>query len=218
MKELSTRNDNRRYRYENAGFKIRPEYAVIADWILPESRVIDLASGNGSLMQYLSERKRVKIEGIERAPSGVEHCLHSGLRARCGEIDNSETYSGYAAHEFDFAVCNVALHMVMYPEVLVEEMTRIARQLIISFPNFGHLFNRLDLLITGRMPRPQLFGYHWFDTGQIHQLGLTDFVEFCRSRSLQIIQQKHMGWPSPLARFLPSLFSRNSIYLCVKKS
>ena len=218
MKELSTRNDNRRYRYENAGFTIRPEYAVIADWILPESRVIDLGCGNGSLMQYLHERKRVEIQGIERAPSGVEHCLHNGLRARCAEIDNHATYSDYAAHDFDFAVCNVTLHMVMYPEVLVEEMMRIARQLIISFPNFGHLFNRLDLLITGRMPRPQLFGYRWFDTGQIHQLGLGDFVEFCRARSLQIIQQKHMGWPSPLAQLLPPLFSRNSIYLCVKNS
>jgi methionine biosynthesis protein MetW len=89
---------------------------------------------------------------------------------------------------------------------------------VVSFPNFGHLFNRLDLLLSGRMPRPQLFGYDWFDTGQIHQLGVRDFLDFCRRRSLQILRQQHMGRPVLLAHLLPPLFSRNSIYLCVKKS
>lgn len=212
------RNDNRQYRYEKAGFTIRPEYAVIADWIPEHSHVIDLGCGNGSLMQYLLERKNLVIEGIERAPSGVEHCLHNGLSARCAEIDVRETYSNYAAGAFDFAISNVTLHMVMYPEVLIEEMTRMARHIVVSFPNFGHLFNRLDLLLSGRMPRPQLFGYHWFDTGQIHQLGVIDFLDLCRGRSLQILRQQHMGRPVSLANLLPSLFSRNSIYLCVKKS
>jgi len=217
MKQPAMRNDNRQYRYEKAGFTVRPEYAVIADWIPEHSRAIDLGCGNGSLMHYLLERRKLVIEGIERAPSGVEHCLQNGLSARCAEIDVRETYSDYDAGAFDFAICNVTLHMVMYPEVLIEEMTRMARHIVVSFPNFGHLFNRLDLLLSGRMPRPQLFGYHWFDTGQIHQLGVCDFLDLCRGRSLQILRQQHIGRPVLLANLLPPLFSRNSIYLCVKK-
>ena len=218
MKEPATRNDNRRYRYEKAGFTIRPEYPTIADWIPEDSRVIDLGCGNGSLMHYLLERKKLAIEGIESAPSGVEHCLQNGLSVRCAEIDVCETYAAYPAGAFAFAICNVTLHMVMYPEVLIDEMTRIARHIVVSFPNFGHLFNRLDLLVSGRMPRPQLFGYHWFDTGQIHQLGVRDFLDFCRHRSLQVLRQQHMGRPVLLANLLPPLFSRHSIYLCVKRS
>lgn len=218
MTTPAMRNDNRQYRYEKAGFIIRPEYAVIAEWIPENSRVIDLGCGNGSLMHYLGQHRELAIEGIERVPSGVEHCRQNGLKARCAEIDVPGTYSDYATGLFDFAICNVTLHMVMYPEVLIEEMARIARYTVVSFPNFGHLFNRIDLLLSGRMPRPQLFGYHWFDTGQIHQLGVCDFLDFCRQHSLQILRQQHMGWPVPLARLLPPVFSRTAIYLCAKKA
>src|SRR4051794_26001194 len=145
MKATATRNDNRRYRYEAAGFTIRAEYPLIASWIAADSRVIDLGCGNGSFMYYLTSRKRVIVEGIERAFSGVEHCVQNGLRARCAEIDVRETYADVADNMFDYAICNVTLHMVMYPEILVEEMARIARNVVLSFPNFGHVLNRLDL-------------------------------------------------------------------------
>jgi methionine biosynthesis protein MetW len=217
VRRPAARNDNRRYRYDVPGFTVRPEYSIIADWIPEGSRVVDLGCGNGSLMHYLVERRKLQIEGIERTLSGVEHCQQNGLVARCGEIDVRETYSEYSNRLFDYAICNVTLQMVMYPEVLIAEMSRIAQYLVISFPNFGHLLNRIDLLLTGRMPRPQLFGYCWFDTGQIHQLGLHDFRDFCRSNSLEILRHQDMGRPAPLANFLPSLFSRTSIYLCREK-
>lgn len=212
------RNDNREYDYTQAGFSSRPEYEVIAEWITPGARVIDLACGNGSLMRHLTERKQVTIEGIERSPGGVAHGRQNGLVIREGEIDRHETYANYTDDAFDFAICNVTLHMVMYPEVLLREMTRIARHVVVSFPNFGHLFNRIDLLVTGRMPRPQLFGYAWFDTGQIHQLGLRDFRQFCGRFSLRIQRERHLGRPTLAATLLPSLFARTSIYLCAKQS
>ncbi|MEP6937659.1 MAG: methionine biosynthesis protein MetW [Chthoniobacterales bacterium] len=217
MMESRARNDNRQYSYGTASFSPRPEYGVIAGWIPNGSKVIDLGCGNGSFMHHLLEEKKASVEGIERAPLGVEHCLAHGLSARVGEIDRHETYADYAAESFDFAVCNVTLHMVMYPEVLLGEMARIARNLVFSFPNFGHIFNRLDLFFTGRMPRPQLFGYEWFDTGQIHQLGLGDFLKFCRRHSLRVARQRHIGHPALLANLVPSLFSRTAIYLCVKE-
>jgi methionine biosynthesis protein MetW len=218
MKSLSTSKDNRQYRYEATGFYIRPEYSVIERWIPEGSRIIDLGCGNGSLMQYLITRKMVVAEGIERAASGVAFCGQNGLKARRADIDVHETYANYARDVFDFAICNVTLHMVMYPEILIEQMARIARYLVLSFPNFGHVLNRFEMLVTGRMPRPQLFGYHWFNTGQIHQLGLRDFADFCHRCSLEIVHQQHMGRPQPLARLAPSLFSRTSIYLCRKRS
>ena len=208
------RNDNRAYNFTGVPFSVRPEYATIAAWIAEGSRVIDLGSGNGALMHYLIEKKKVRIEGVERAPSGVQQSQERGLQVRIAEIDLRETYAQYQDRAFDYAVCNVTLQMVLYPEVLLAEMARVASRVIVSFPNFAHLFNRLDLLISGRMPRPQLFGYRWFDTGHIHQLGVRDFLLFCRARSWRVIREKHMGRPVALANLWPSLFSRTSIYLC----
>jgi hypothetical protein len=71
----------------------------------------------------------------------------------------------------------------------------------------------LDLLLTGRMPRPQLFGYQWYNTGQIHQLGLSDFHDFCRRYRLEVEREYHGGRPRVLAQFWPGLFSRTAIYL-----
>ncbi|MGH8100424.1 MAG: methionine biosynthesis protein MetW [Chthoniobacterales bacterium] len=218
MKSPSTCQDNRQYRYEATSFYTRPEYSVIERWIPEHSRIIDLGCGNGSLIQYLITRKNVVAEGIERAASGVDFCMQNGLKARRAEIDVRETYANYGRDVFDFAICNVTLHMVMYPEILIEQMARIAPQLVLSFPNFGHVLNRFELLVTGRMPQPQLFGYQWFNTGQIHQLGLYDFADFCRRCSLEIVHQRHIGRPQPLARVAPSLFSRTSVYLCRKRS
>ena len=108
--------------------------------------------------------------------------------------------------------------MVMYPEVLVREMARIARHVVISFPNFGHVFNRLDLLLTGRMPRPQLFGYRVVRYRPDSPTWTAGFPVFLRRFSLRAINEQHIGRPAFAARLLPTLFARTSVYLCVKES
>ena len=214
----SENKDNRRYEYGGDGFAVRPEYPVIAGWMPKAVTVLDLACGDGALLHYLARKNGVVGEGIERSESGVRKATAHGLKARTGEIDVRETYREIPDNAFDYAVCNVTLQMVMYPEVLIGEMTRIAHRQIVSFPNFGHVFNRIDHFLTGRMPRPQMFGYLWYDTGQIHQLGIADFLSLCELHSLRILKDTHQGFPEPLANFLPRLFSRTAIYLCERIS
>ncbi|MFA5109384.1 MAG: methionine biosynthesis protein MetW [Patescibacteria group bacterium] len=210
-------NDNRRYDYAGGGFYVREEFPIIDRWIPADSRVIDLGAGNGSLLKYLSERKKIKIEGLEISPSGVANCLKNNLTARGGEIDRTGTYQNYADNEFDYAICNVTLQMVMYPEILLQEMARISKYLIISFPNFAYLGNRLDLLLNGVMPRPMLHKYQWFNTGHIHQLSNRDFKIFCRRHNLRIIKQEPLGCFKFIARFVwRNLFSKESVFLCEK--
>ncbi|MDB6094243.1 MAG: SAM-dependent methyltransferase [Verrucomicrobia bacterium] len=200
-------NDNRNYDYSTWDFVDRAEYAVIVDWIPRGATVIDLACGNGSLMKRLRDEKAAKIEGVEIAQSGVDFCRRHGLDARVAPIDVAATYAGYADQQFDFAVCNVTVQMVNYPEVLLAEMKRIARHSIVSFPNFAHYSNRLDLLRRGRMPRPMIFGYDWYSTGHIHHLSLADFRGYCAAHGTAIEREAYVGEPAWLARRWPNLFS-----------
>lgn len=207
-------NDNRNYDYTNWGFGSRAEFQVIADWIPRGAKVIDLACGNGSLMKRLREQKSVDVEGLDLAVTGVDFCRAHGFNARVAAIDQRASYTGYRDGEFDYAICNVTVQMVMYPEVLLAEMRRISRRQIVTFPNFGHWSNRLDLLCHGRMPKPMIFGYDWYSTGHIHHLGVTDFRGYCRAHGVQLLREEHLDRWRWLARRWPSLFSSVAIYLC----
>ncbi len=171
---LRMRNDNRNYNYNDYPSEKRMEYALVADLVPAGSRVLDLACGNGALMEQLIETRQAVCEGIELSPSGVEVCLKKGLKVIEGRVDEKLPY---ADNQFDVAVCNVTIQMLMYPETLLSEMKRVAPRQVISFPNFAYFKNRLELLLKGRMPKQLLFGYQWYNTGHIHQLSIRDFEE-----------------------------------------
>jgi methionine biosynthesis protein MetW len=167
-------NDNRNYNYSGFETVERKEYDIITNWITPNSFVLDLACGNGTLLEKLIKEKNISGKGIELSDSGIAICKKKNLNILKGSIDERLPFSD---NEFEFAICNVTIQMVMYPEKLLSEMKRIAKYQIVSFPNFGHYKNRIDLLLNGRMPKPMLFGYKWYSTGHIHQLSIKDFYE-----------------------------------------
>jgi len=167
-------NDNRNYNYSGFEAVQRKEYEVIASWVEPNSSVIDLACGNGTLLEKIIQEKNVSGKGIELSDSGIQISKKRNLDVTKGSIDERLPFGD---NTFDYAICNVTIQMVMYPEVLLSEMKRIAKYQIISFPNFGHYKNRIDLILNGRMPKPMLFGYKWYSTGHVHQLSLNDFFE-----------------------------------------
>lgn len=210
-------NDNRHYHYDD-NLYFRKEFPIISSWIEEGAKVIDLGCGNGALMKYLVENRKVNIEGIEISASGVEVCKKNGLMTVAGEIDKKDTYNNYTNKQFDYAICNVTLQMVMYPEILINEMKRIAKNIIISFPNFGYIGNRFDLLFHGRMPLPMMYGYKWYNTGHIHQLSIRDFESFCRENNIKIINSSQLGFFNFIANHLfANLFSKVAVYLCSGK-
>lgn len=206
-------NDNRNYNYSNAFSEEREEYKLICEMVESNSKVIDLGCGNGSLLEKLIKEKNVTGEGVELSDSGVEVCKAKGLKVYKGRIDEKLPFPDNA---FDYSICNVTIQMVMYPEVLLNEMKRISKYQIVSFPNFAHFKNRLDLLINGRMPKPMLFDYKWYSTGHIHQLSIRDFEELVENiGQLKIIKTIHIIGSNQLkrfiARYLPNLFVPESI-------
>ena len=212
-------NDNRRYDYTDFPEEERKEYSVIIDYIQPESRVLDLGCGNGSLLHRLQLEKNIRGKGLEISESGVAACRKRGLDVTYGRIDEPLPFDD---NEFDYAVCNVTIQMVMYPEVLLKEMKRVSRYQIVSFPNFAFWKNRLDLLLNGRMPKRMLFDYSWYSTGHIHQLSMNDFLELVDTiGGISIvdrwIDRSSIGLRNVLNILRPNLFQLLAVFLLQKK-
>ena len=216
--DIPGKDDNRRYDYSQNQYHSRAEYNYITQLVPSGSNVIDLGCGNGSLLKKLVEEKNVNAQGIEISASGVEACNNKGLKVLQGRIDEKLPFNDL---EFNFSICNVTIQMVMYPEVLLNEMKRISKYQIISFPNFAFYKNRMDLFFNGRMPKPMLFDYEWYSTGHIHQLSIKDFISLVNYvDGIEIIKRESIKSGNPLKDFLvrifPNLFEQIPVFLLRK--
>lgn len=214
---LPGKNDNRDYDYSTTPVEERAEYASVVSLVEPGKTVVDLGCGNGSLMQLLRTGKNAVCTGVEISPSGVEACRQKGFETLQKSIDVPLPFSD---NQFDYAICNVTIQMVQYPEVLLQEMKRIARFQIISFPNFAFYKNRLQLFFGGRMPKKLLYGYAWYSTGHIHQCSIKDFKELVQhTGGLEIVTQATThtgGLTKTAAKWCPNLFEILPVFLLRK--
>jgi len=208
--------DNRNYNWEIEEEIRRPEYSYIERWINKEAKVIDLGCGNGTLLSFLKEKKNIFGFGIDISETGVEISKKKGLNTRVGRID--VRLNDIPDDSFDFAICNVTLQMVMYPEMTLKEMKRIAKYQIVSFPNFAFFMNRLELLVKGHMPKTLLYGYEWYNTGHIHQLSIKDFKDLISFLDLTIKDYVYSirGKKFNKLILLPNWFASMAIFLSEK--
>lgn len=213
-------NDNRSYKYSLDSISKRSEYEIIEKWVKKRGKILDLGSGDGTLLYLLKTKKNTVGEGIEISKTGVRSAQKKGISTKIGKIDKKLSYKD---KEFDFCICNVTVQMVMFPEVLLSEMVRVSKKQIISFPNFAFFLNRIDLLFNGRMPKPMLFGYEWYSTGHIHQLSIKDFENFCKKNNLKILDKHYFildrfgPFPKTVLSILPNLWATTAIYLLEEK-
>lgn len=152
---------------------IRIDLQIIADMIEPDTRLLDVGCGNGDLLDYLVHFKQVDGRGIEISTEGVRSCVNAGLSVIQGDADTDlETYPDQA---FDYVVLSQTLQTVTAPRVVLENMLRIGRRAIVSFPNFAYWRLRLYLALTGRMPVSKSLPYQWHNTPNIHLCTIKDF-------------------------------------------
>src|SRR5438270_3366623 len=164
--------------------RLRRDLRLIAEMIEPESRVLDIGCGDGSLLAYLAREKDVDARGMELSQSGVNACVRHGLSVIQGDADRD--LDAFPVGAFDVVVLSQTLQATRRPRHVVETLVRIGKRAIVSFPNFGFWRIRLSLLWRGRMPFSELLNNPWYDTPNIHLCTIRDFVALCDSIGVRI--------------------------------
>jgi len=166
---------------------MRFDLQLIAGWIKPGSRVLDLGCGEGELLKFLINHKQVGGAGIERNEAKVARCIEKGLSVLQGDI-NDEVLD-YADNTFDYVILSQTLQQVYDPETLIRSMLRIGKCGIVSFPNFSHWGIRMQLLFSGYAPVTKQLPYQWFNTPNIRVITIKDFRKFVREVGLHVLKE-----------------------------
>ena len=174
---------------------MRFDLHLIASWIEPGARVLDLGCGEGSLLEYLIQKKKVTGSGIEQNESRVAKCIEKGLTVLQGDIN--EEVEDYPDNSFDYVILSQTLQQVYAPDDLIRSMLRIGKKGIVSFPNFSHWRVRLQLLMTGYAPVTKQLPYQWFDTPNIRVITLKDFRKFAHEVGYRILKEVAIETQTP---------------------
>jgi methionine biosynthesis protein MetW len=166
---------------------MRYDLQIIASWIEKGSRVLDLGCGNGDLLAWLTANRDIKGTGIEMDKEKAAFCIARGLSVLQGDL-NTEV-EDYPDHSFDYVILSQTLQQVFAPDILLHSLSRIGRQVIVSFPNFSHYSIRLQLLFKGIAPKSEQLPYSWYDTPNIRVITLADFRKFAGSVGYTIVKE-----------------------------
>jgi methionine biosynthesis protein MetW len=154
----------------------RADHLLVAGMVRPGSKVLDVGCGEGDLLQLL-ETRGIDGRGIELSREGVNRCVAKGLAVVQGDADTD--LGNYPDDAFDYVILSQTLQATRQPRVVLENLLRIGRSAIVSFPNFGYWKMRLQLLVGGHMPRTESLPATWYDTPNIHFCTIKDFVQLC---------------------------------------
>ena len=201
------------------GKMMRFDLHLIASWIEPDTRVLDLGCGEGSLLDHLIQTKNVQGSGIEQDESRVAKCIEKGLSVIQGDIN--QEVQDYPDDSFDYVILSQTLQQVYAPDELIRAMLRIGKMGIVSFPNFSHWRVRMHLLMTGYAPVTKQLPYQWFDTPNIRVITLKDFRKFAREVGYRILKEvaidsQSVNKEGNIVRVLPDIRATYGIFLIGK--
>lgn len=165
---------------------LRSDYRLVSDMVRPGTRVLDVGCGDGVLLAHLARDKQVDARGIELSREGVAACVAKGLAVIQGDADTD--LADYPDDCFDYVILSQTIQATRNPKRVLEQMLRIGRNAIVSFPNFGHWRIRTHLMFNGRMPVTENLPDTWYDTPNIHFCTIRDFVALADELQARIVR------------------------------
>lgn len=187
---------------------LRPDLAAIAEWIKPGARILDLGCGDGSLLRYLRDTRNVFGYGVEIDDDKLLKCFANGINVIQNDLESG--LSSFESNSFDYVILSQTLQAMRHTEGIIQEMLRVGKEGVVSFPNFGYWKNRMQV-IAGHMPVSEALPYHWYDTPNIHLCTLGDFEALCQQCNARILERRVMNNDHPV-KFLPNLMGMLAFY------
>lgn len=186
----------------------RPDFAAIAAWIKPSAAILDLGCGDGSLLRYLRDTRNTFGYGVEIDDSNLLKCFRNGINVIQNDLETG--LSSFESDSFDYVILSQTLQAMRHTEGIIQEMLRVGKQGIVSFPNFGYWKNRLQV-ISGHMPVSKTLPYHWYNTPNIHLCTLGDFESLCKQCGAHILERRVMN-NGRLVKCMPNLMGMLAFY------
>jgi len=193
---------------------IRVDLQLIADMVAPDTRALDIGCGDGALLAYLVNFKRVDARGMELSQAGVNACVASGLSVIQGDADAD--LRAYPDDAFDYVILGQTLQATREPREVLRQMLRVGKRAIVSFPNFAHWQVRLRMVFGGRMPQTASLPYKWYDTPNIHLCSIDDFRALCDEMGVHIeraIVLNSKSRPIHMPPLLANVFGEQAVFM-----
>ena len=197
----------------------RLDFEIIEDVIKDNSRILDVGCENGELLKFLNKRKKIDGRGLEISQKNVNICVKHGLSVVQGDADKD--LISYPSKSFDFVILSQTLQATYSPEKVLNQLVRISKYAIISFPNFGSWLVRCKLFLSGEMPQSKSLPYQWYNTPNIHLCTIKDFKKLCKKNSIKIEKSFYLNKHgkqinNPLAKIFNNFFSTSGLFVLKK--
>lgn len=193
---------------------IRVDQEIIIPWMKEGSSVLDLGCGDGSLLRHLQESRNMHGYGLEIDQVKVISSIENGVNVIHADLD-AGLNQYFDNDSFDYVIMTQTLQAIQRPDHLLQEMLRIGREGIVTFPNMGHWKSRLQLGLQGIMPVTRTLPYEWYNTPNIHLCTLQDFEALCERLNIRILQSRMVNFAqksSTLIKLMPGLMGEIAVY------
>ena len=187
----------------------RADFDLIASWVKPGERVLDLGCGDGSLLKRLIGERGAHGYGIEYEDASVLAAIVNGINVIQGDLEQG--LAGFDDGTFNHVVLSRTLQTVRHTERLLAEMLRVGKEAVVSFPNFAYWKNR-QAVLKGRMPVSEDLPYEWFDTPNLRFFTLLDFESLCTKMQLVIRERQVLDEAGRLVVTRPNLLGSLAVY------